>query len=85
MAGAQDIVDIYLNQHKQINSFNLLLLKAKHVIVWILQMFLCILHRWTVNINRHGCICIKMIVEDAFCFHFQLAKDKNITIDNQKL
>ena len=58
-----------------IKLINLLLLKAKHVIVWILQIFLCISHSWTVNINKHGRICIKMIMKDAFCFHFQLAKD----------
>jgi len=56
--------------------FNLLLLKAKHVIVWIMELFLSIFDSVTVNIHRHWGIGSEMIMEDVLCFNLQLVKEK---------
>ena len=55
---------------------NLLLLKTKHIIIWVLQLFLGIFHSIAVNINRHWSIGGKMVVEDVLCFKFQLVNER---------
>ena len=55
---------------------NLLLLKTKHITIWVLQLFLGIFHSIAVNINRHWSIGCKMVVEDVLCFKFQLVNER---------
>lgn len=55
---------------------NLLLLKTKHITIWVLQLFLGIFHSIAVNINRHWSIGRKMVVEDVLCFKFQLVNER---------
>ena len=55
---------------------NLLLLKTKHITIWVLQLFLGIFHSIAVNINRHWSIWRKMVVEDVLCFKFQLVNER---------